>query len=125
MTTPPRVVVADDNPDILHLIRRRLEKRGYEVLVAADGHAALALVREQHPSAVVLDWLMPGVRGPDVCRSLKDDEATAGIPVVLLTAKAAEDDVSDGFSAGADEYLTKPFDIEELDHVLRTLIGSS
>lgn len=120
----PLIVVADDNPDILHLVERRLSKRGYEVVTASDGLRALDLIRERHPDAVVLDWLMPEMQGPEVCSLLKEDHATEGIPVVLLTAKASESDVSTGFERGADEYLTKPFEIEELDQTLRRLLST-
>ena len=116
------IVVADDNVDILLLISKRLTKRGYEVATASDGGAALAMVRERRPVAVVLDWVMPVLHGKDVCAELKADPATAAIPVVFLTARAAEDDIARGFESGADEYLTKPFDIDVLEKALRRLI---
>jgi DNA-binding response OmpR family regulator len=116
------IVVADDNTDILLLISKRLVKRGYEVATAADGGSALAVVRERRPAAVVLDWVMPVLHGKEVCAELKADPATADIPVVFLTARAAEEDIARGYESGADEYLTKPFDIEVLDGALRRLI---
>lgn len=119
----PLIVVADDNPDILKLVQKRLGKRGYEVATATDGRAALDLIRERHPDAVVLDWLMPEMQGPEVCSMLKEDAATESIPVVILTAKASESDITTGFERGADEYLTKPFEIEELDQTLRRLLA--
>jgi len=116
------IVVAEDNLDLLNLISSRLTKRGYEVATAADGWTALEVIRARRPAAAVLDWVMPVVQGNEVCAELKADPATAGIPVVLLTARASEKDVARGFEGGADEYLTKPFDIEELEGMLRRLI---
>ncbi|MFN2389838.1 MAG: response regulator transcription factor [Actinomycetota bacterium] len=120
----PVIVIADDNPDILRLVQLRLSKRGYEVMTAADGPSALELVRSHLPQAVVLDWLMPGMQGPGVCAQLKQDALTEAIPVVMLTAKASESDIVSGFERGADEYLTKPFEIEELDQILKRLLAT-
>ncbi|MFP5352377.1 MAG: PleD family two-component system response regulator [Actinomycetota bacterium] len=120
----PLIVVVDDNPDILQLINTRLSKRGYDVLTATDGRQALDLIRQRRPDAVVLDWFMPEMQGPEVCSALKEDTDTGDIPIILLTAKASESDVSTGFERGADEYLTKPFEIEELDQTLRRLLSS-
>jgi DNA-binding response OmpR family regulator len=118
----PRLLIADDNADILHLVSRRLERRGWTVVTATDGDQARAAIRETRPAAVVLDWVMPGTSGPDLCQELKADPETASVPVILLTARAAEDDLSEGQAAGADGYFTKPFDIKELDAALRRLI---
>ncbi len=119
----PTVLVADDNQDITRLVEKRLRFRGYDVRTVPDGNQALAAIRADHPDIVVLDWVMPGMQGPAVCQTLKDDPETASIPVVLLTARAHEDDVAGGFARGADEYLTKPFDVDELDQVLRRLLA--
>ena len=119
------LVVADDDPDILSLLERRLSRRGYEVVVAADGRDALDAVRRTGPDAVVLDRLMPAMSGEDVCAALKADERTAAIPVVLLSAHASEREIVEGFGAGADDYLTKPFDLDELDERLRRLVASA
>ncbi len=123
MTDELEIVVADDNADILKLVSKRLSSRGWRVITATNGRDALDLVRERLPSAVVLDWMMPLLAGPDVCTEIKADEMTAHIPVVMLTAKAAEHDIATGFRGGADEYLTKPFDVAELDQTLRRLTG--
>lgn len=117
------IVVADDDRDILRLIERRLSRRGYEVVTARDGAAAVEAVRQRSPDAVVLDWMMPSMSGTQACRILKGDPASAGIPVVLLTAKAATVDLEEGLATGADAYLTKPFELSELDALLRRLIG--
>jgi CheY-like chemotaxis protein len=116
------ILVADDDPDILKLIERRLGMRGYEVTTAGDGAEALEAVAAATPEAIVLDWLMPVMSGIEACAKLKTDPETAGIPVVLLTAKAADTDIDEGARAGADGYLTKPFELYDLDTLLRRLI---
>jgi CheY-like chemotaxis protein len=116
------IVVADDDPDILKLIEQRLGMRGYDVATASDGAGALEAVARVSAEAVVLDWLMPVMNGVDACATLKGDPATASIPVVLLTAKAADADIDEGAKAGADGYLTKPFELYDLDTLLRRLI---
>ncbi len=119
----PVVLVADDDDDILNLLARRLDRRGYRAITACNGKDALELARERRPDAAVLDWMMPDLAGPDVCTALKSSDDTADIPIVILTAKTMESDITTGFDAGADEYLTKPFDIQELDAILRRVIG--
>jgi DNA-binding response OmpR family regulator len=119
------LVVADDDPDILRLLERRLSRRGYEVLTAGDGRAALEVIRRTTPDAVVIDRVMPAMSGEEVCAALKEDERTAAIPVVLLSAQATEREIVEGFGVGADDYLTKPFDLEELDERLRRLIAAT
>ena len=116
------ILVADDDPDILKLIERRLGMRGYEVATASNGAEALEAVAAATPEAIVLDWLMPTMSGVEVCAKLKADPETAEIPVVLLTAKAADTDIDEGARAGADGYLTKPFELYDLDTLLRRLI---
>ena len=123
---PPIVVVlADDDAMIRELVTRRLARRGFLVHVASDGEEALEAVRTHLPDAAVLDWMMPGKQGDAVVAELRADPATADIPLILLTARAGEHDVLAGFDAGADEYLTKPFDIEELDETLRRLVAAA
>ncbi|MGI8807292.1 MAG: response regulator transcription factor [Acidimicrobiales bacterium] len=123
MESKPTVVLADDDPIVLLLVEIRLTERGYHVLTATSGTAALELIRVSRPNAAVLDWMMPDLAGPDVCTALKSSDDTADIPIVILTAKTMESDITTGFDAGADEYLTKPFDIQELDAILRRVIG--
>jgi DNA-binding response OmpR family regulator len=119
------LVVADDDRDILRLLERRLSRRGYTVVSVADGRAALDAVRRIQPDAVVLDRLMPTMSGEEVCAALKADERTAAIPVVLLSAQASEQEIVEGFGVGADDYLTKPFDLDELDERLRLLVAAA
>jgi DNA-binding response OmpR family regulator len=119
------IVVADDDPDILRLLERRLSRRGYAVTTVTDGVAALDAVRSTAPDAVVLDRVLPAPSGEDVCAALKADERTAAIPVILLSAHASEREIVEGFGAGADDYLTKPFDLDELDERLRRLVAAA
>jgi two-component system, OmpR family, phosphate regulon response regulator PhoB len=121
----PLIVVADDDADILGLISARLARRGYEVVAVGDGQEALEAVRKRKPAAVVLDWAMPSLEGPEVCAELKSDPDTAAVPLVMLSASALREDVARGLAHGADGYLTKPFDIDELDGLLRHLIDSA
>jgi two-component system phosphate regulon response regulator PhoB len=109
-----RVLVVDDDDDIRELISWKLRASGYDVEAAADGEAALAAAAETRPDLVVLDWMMPRLAGLEVCRALRDDPATAGVPVILLTAKAQEADIERGFAAGADDYVVKPFSPREV-----------
>jgi DNA-binding response OmpR family regulator len=121
----PLLLVADDDEDILTLVRLRLGRSGYDVVVARDGEEALRLARERHPDLAVLDWMMPKASGLDVLRSIRADEETATIPVVLLTARASEDDIEQGFAAGADAYIAKPFSPQELATRVQTILGGS
>lgn len=125
--SPPKevVLVIEDEPDVLDLIRLHLRKEGFAVLEASDGLTGLTLAREKLPAAVVLDLMIPEMRGEDVCRQLRTLEATARIPVIMLTAKARPEDRVAGLELGADDYLTKPFSPRELILRLRLLIQKS
>src|SRR4051794_26967646 len=103
------VLVVDDEPEIRELCRVNLEFEGFEVLEAANGIEALEVVRSRHPDLVFLDLMMPGMDGWDVLHTLKEDESTAHIPVVLLTAKTGEDDQMRGWQEGILDYVAKPF----------------
>jgi len=115
------VLVVDDEPHIRRLVQFHLSRAGYHVLTAADGLEALAMVRQSRPDLVVLDVTMPGPDGFQVVQALKDDPQTAWIPVVMLTGRDALDHVRQGSLAGADVYMTKPFDPEELRVVIDRL----
>lgn len=119
----PLVLVADDDPLIRELIQFRLERSGYEVVIAEDGDQALKIARERSPDLAVLDVMMPGLNGYEVTRSLRADEETKRIPVILLTARVQEADVAQGFDAGADDYLTKPFSPQELRARVQAILG--
>jgi two-component system, OmpR family, alkaline phosphatase synthesis response regulator PhoP len=114
ITEPAKVLVADDEPHLLRLVKFRLEREGYEVLTAIDGEAALQLARSEQPDLCVLDVIMPKRSGFDVLRELRSDDSCAGMKVIMLTARAQHRDVEVGFSLGADDYITKPFSPQEL-----------
>jgi DNA-binding response OmpR family regulator len=110
----PVVLIADDDPDIRMLVGIRLERAGCDVRRAADGEEALRLAAETTPDLCVLDVMMPKLDGLGVTRALRDQAATRHVPVLLLTAKAADDGVTQGHEAGANDYLPKPFSPQEL-----------
>ena len=105
----PQVLVVDDEPDLLELARYNLTQIGYDVACVASGEEALAHVRSHQPDLVILDLLLPGVDGWEVCKILKRDPRTATIPIMMLTARSEEADMVTGLELGADDYLTKPF----------------
>jgi len=104
-----RVLVVDDEREIRELCRVNLEFEGFEVLEAANGEEALRVVQSKHPDLVFLDLMMPGMDGWDVLHAMKEDDATAHIPVILLTAKTGEADQMRGWQEGILEYVSKPF----------------
>jgi len=108
------ILVADDDEDILALVKAVLERSGHEVVTVADGAEALATVRTRKPDLAVLDITMPQVDGLEVLRRLRADAETAALPVVLLSAQAQEADVERGFVTGASAYIKKPFSPREL-----------
>ena len=109
-----KILVVDDDTDICDLITFKLESMGHEVVTEADGEGGLAAAHSEQPDLVILDWMMPRLTGLEVCVALRSDPDLARVPVILLTAKAQEADVHRGFSAGADDYIVKPFSPREL-----------
>ncbi len=109
-----KVLVVDDEPEAVELVEFNLKQAGYSVVTAADGAEALNKARATQPDLIVLDLMLPEVDGLEVCKMLRRDPATAGIPIVMLTAKAAEIDRVLGLELGADDYVTKPFSPREL-----------
>jgi DNA-binding response OmpR family regulator len=110
----PRILVVDDEPEAVELVEFNLRQAGYAVVTAADGAETLKKVRSQTPDLIVLDVMLPEMNGFEICKTLRSDPATAKIPVIMLTAKAAEIDRVLGLELGADDYLTKPFSPREL-----------
>jgi two-component system alkaline phosphatase synthesis response regulator PhoP len=104
-----KILVVDDEEDILELLRFNLSREGYKVLCAASGEEALKLVPSEIPSLIVLDLMLPGIDGLEVTRRLKNDPNAKTIPIVMLTAKGEEADIVTGLELGADDYITKPF----------------
>ena len=108
------VLLVEDDPVILRLLEVNFELEGYAVLLAQDGAQGIELARAQRPDLVISDIMMPNVSGIELVQALKDDDATAAIPIILLSAKAQSADVKAGLEAGADDYVTKPFEPLEL-----------
>ena len=109
-----KILVIEDERDIRELVRVNLEAEGFAVLEAGDGELGLALVKRERPAAVILDLMLPGLGGLEVCRRIRGSEATSRVPVVILTARSAEADKVVGLEIGADDYVTKPFSPREL-----------
>lgn len=120
-----RILVADDAPDIRHLVAFILRKRGYTILEASAGDEALALIRQEQPDLAVLDVLMPGLTGLEVVAALAEDAATAAIPVVLLSAKGQTSESAAGPAGGAQTYLAKPFAPKELAERVANVLAAS
>jgi len=110
----PKILIVDDEPDALELIQYNLKAAGYDVVTAADGEEALKKARVAQPALVILDVMLPEVDGLEVCKTLRREPATATVPIIMLTAKAAEIDRVLGLELGADDYVTKPFSPREL-----------
>jgi DNA-binding response OmpR family regulator len=119
----PVVLAADDDEDILALVTFRLERSGYTVLQARDGAEALELARAEKPDLAVLDVMMPKMDGFELTRRLRADQATSRMPIILLTARAQDTDVQQGFDAGADDYIRKPFSPQELRSRVQAILG--
>ncbi|MGI9377002.1 MAG: response regulator transcription factor [Tsuneonella suprasediminis] len=110
----PKILVADDDEMLCELVRFKLEGVGHEVEIVADGVAAINAVRSNRPDILILDNMMPVMSGPEVLHELKADPATADVPVIVLTARKAQEDVVTALRSGAADYLTKPFMPDEL-----------
>src|SRR5438874_5069627 len=109
-----KILIVDDEPDAVEMIQFNMKAAGYDVVTAADGAEALKKARSALPGLIVLDLMLPAVDGLEVCKMLRRDPATAAIPIVMVTAKAAEIDRVLGLELGADDYITKPFSPREL-----------
>ena len=108
------ILIVEDEKDIVKMLEYNLKKEGFKILSAPDGEEALDLAVRQHPDLVILDLMLPGMDGLEVCKNLKGDTKTASIPVIMLTAKSQESDKIVGLELGADDYMTKPFSPREL-----------
>jgi two-component system phosphate regulon response regulator PhoB len=117
-----KVLVIDDEKDIVSLLRYHLEKSGFQCLEGMDGSAALRSVREHHPDLLILDLMLPGMDGLEICRQLRQDITTARLPILMLTAKAEEVDRVVGLEVGADDYVVKPFSPRELVARVRAIL---
>jgi DNA-binding response OmpR family regulator len=118
-------LVVDDEPAIVDLVRQLLLRRGYEVLTASDGDAALQAIYDFRPDLVVLDLTLPKLSGWEVCRRVKGDQAARSIPILMLTARREERDVVEGLEMGADDYVKKPFSTAELSARIEAILRRS
>jgi two-component system alkaline phosphatase synthesis response regulator PhoP len=117
-----KILIVDDEPNILVTLEYLMKREGYEVLLARDGEQALEVLRREHPRLVLLDVMMPGKSGFEVCQELRADEAIKDTVVLMLTAKGRDADVAKGMGVGADAYVTKPFSTRELVEKVRALL---
>ena len=110
----PKLLLVEDDTALAELLEFRFENEGYSVRTCADGEQAMVLAAEETPDLVILDWMIEGVSGIEVCRRLRREKETAHVPIIMLTAREAEDDRIRGLETGADDYITKPFSPREL-----------
>ena len=110
----PKILIIDDEIQIVELIRFNLETSGYEVDIAYDGLDGYLKIKENAPQLVLLDWMLPNISGIDMLKKIRNDKSLSDIPVIMLTAKNMESDKIEGLELGADDYITKPFSIKEL-----------
>jgi two-component system, OmpR family, alkaline phosphatase synthesis response regulator PhoP len=119
-----RILLVDDEEDIVSMLKMRLAAGGYEVIVASDGNDGYAKAKAERPDLMILDLMLPGMDGYQICRLLKFDQQYKNIPIVMLTAKSQKEDKEWGEKVGADLYFTKPFDAKELMDKIKTLLGA-
>jgi two-component system alkaline phosphatase synthesis response regulator PhoP len=119
------VLVIDDEVNILELIKYNLEKEGYSVVACETGEQGLCIINNEQPDLLILDLMLPGMDGLEVCKRIRSSSQTAGLPVIMLTAKGKECDKILGLETGADDYLTKPFSIRELEARVKAVLRRS
>ena len=119
-----KVLIADDEPNIVISLEFLMKREGHAVSVARDGPAALEAIRTAKPDLVLLDVMMPGLSGFEVCQAVRGDEALAGVKILMLSAKGRDTDIAKGQALGADAYMTKPFSTRELAEKVRELLGA-
>jgi len=119
------ILVIEDERDLLDLVAFNLEREGYRVLTALDGKDGLETARTRSPDLIILDLMLPGIMGTDICRILKNSDKTSNIPIIMLTAKGEEIDRVVGFEVGADDYVVKPFSNRELLLRIRAILRRS
>ena len=121
---PSRILIADDEPNILVTLEYLMQREGHEVHLARDGQEALDLLHSLRPDLLLLDVMMPRKNGHEVCQALRADEALKGTLVLMLTAKGRETDIAKGLGVGADAYMTKPFSTQALAQKVRELLAA-
>jgi len=118
-----KVLIADDEPNIVVSLEFLMQREGHEVLVARDGPSALETIRREKPALVLLDVMMPGLSGFEVCQAVRADDTLAGVRILMLSAKGRDTDLAKGRALGADAYVTKPFSTRELADQVRALLA--
>jgi two-component system, OmpR family, alkaline phosphatase synthesis response regulator PhoP len=124
-STVQRILVVDDDREIVRLVRAYLEKEHYQVLIANDGQTALHMVRREHPNLVVLDLMLPDRDGWEITRTIRNDSTLHSIPIIMLTARIEDTDKIIGLELGADDYITKPFNPREMVARVRSVLRRS
>jgi two-component system alkaline phosphatase synthesis response regulator PhoP len=117
-----RILVVDDEPDIVEIVRFRLEQDGHEVLTASDGRTGFAMAFTQQPDLTILDVMMPGISGFEVLYQIKHAPRTANMPVIMLTAKTDLGSISKGWEMEVDNYVTKPFNVDDLANTVKDVL---
>jgi len=123
MTKPASILVVDDDPEIVTMLSSRLQRRGYKISTAEDGHRALELAKRERPDLVVLDVMMPGKSGWEVARALKQDPVTQDVKIIMLSAIGEKTNEITAPIYGADAHVDKPFEFEKLERVIGQLLG--
>jgi two-component system phosphate regulon response regulator PhoB len=118
----PRILIVEDEPALVALLTYNLEAEGFSVASEGDGEAAEARLREERPDLAILDWMLPGLSGVELCRRLRLREATRALPIIMLTARGEESERIRGLKVGADDYVVKPFSVPELMARVRALL---
>jgi two-component system phosphate regulon response regulator PhoB len=117
-----KILIVEDDRDIVEMVRYNLKEQGYETISASNGQKGVELAKSQHPDLIILDIMMPVMDGFEACRALKNDNTTADIPIIILSAKSQETDKVVGLELGADDYVTKPFSPRELIARIRAIL---
>lgn len=121
-TNKKKILIVDDEPDIVETLKFLMESEGFESIIAMDGEDALKKAKEENPDIIILDVMLPKINGYKVCRLLKFDSKYKHIPILMVTARSQEEDKVIGEETGADEYITKPFDINEVIQKIYTYL---
>ena len=125
MSQNHKILIADDEPNIVISLEYLLKREGYQVLVARDGQEALDAITREHPHLVLLDVMMPHKTGFEVCQAVRSTPGVEGTPILMLTARGRETDVAKGLALGANAYMTKPFSTRELVQKVAEMLGAA
>ena len=117
-----QILIIEDEPDIQELLSFNLDNNGYKVYTASNGEKGLEVARKEHPDLILLDLMLPGINGLDVCRIIKSDQDTSGISIIMITALGQEEDIIKGLETGADDYVTKPFSLQVLEARIKSVL---